>query len=290
MGAKILSGSEIAKEIREELKKEVEDLKNKGVIPGLATILIGGDPASQVYVGQKTKTCHNLGIFSDQYTLPAETNEEELLSLINKLNNDPKIDGILTQLPLPKQINELKVLNVISPEKDVDGFHPINVGKFFTVKDFNEMMEKNLFLPCTPHGIIEILKRSNLEISGKEAVVVGRSNIVGKPIAMLLLANNATVTVCHSKTSDLPAVCRRADILIAAIGKAKFVTADMVKEGSCVIDVGVNRTKDGLVGDVDFEKVTEVAGSITPVPGGVGPMTITMLMVNVVKSAKKRLI
>ncbi|MBU0900109.1 bifunctional methylenetetrahydrofolate dehydrogenase/methenyltetrahydrofolate cyclohydrolase FolD [bacterium] len=290
MGAKILSGSEIAKEIREELKKEVEDLKNKGVIPGLATILIGSDPASQVYVGQKTKTCHNLGIFSDQYTLPAETNEEELLSLINKLNNDPKIDGILTQLPLPKQINELKVLNVISPEKDVDGFHPINVGKFFTVKDFNEMMEKNLFLPCTPHGIIEILKRSNLEISGKEAVVVGRSNIVGKPIAMLLLANNATVTVCHSKTSDLPAVCRRADILIAAIGKAKFVTADMVKEGSCVIDVGVNRTKDGLVGDVDFEKVTEVAGSITPVPGGVGPMTITMLMVNVVKSAKKRLI
>lgn len=289
MSARILSGKEIAQEIREELKNEIEDLKSKGVTPGLSTILVGEDPASQVYVGAKTKTCHDLGIFSDQRTLPTDTSEEELLSLIEELNYDPKIDGILTQLPLPKQINETKVLNAISPEKDVDGFHPVNVGKFFTVKNFAGLVEKNLFLPCTPHGIIEIIKRSGIQISGKEAVVVGRSNIVGKPVSMLLLANNATVTICHSQTVDLVSVCKRADILIAAIGKPKFITADMVKEGACVIDVGVNRTTSGLVGDVDFENVVDVAGSITPVPGGVGPMTITMLMVNVVKSAKKRI-
>lgn len=288
MPAKILLGKEIAQKIREELKEEIVVLKNQGVIPGLATILVGEDPASQVYVGAKTKTCHDLGIFSAQHTLPTDVKEEKLLSLIEKLNNDPKIDGILTQLPLPKQINEIKVLNTIAPEKDIDGFHPINVGKFFTVKNFEEMVEKKLFLPCTPHGIIEILKRNNIEIKGKEAVVLGRSNIVGKPIAMLLLANNATVTICHSRTKNLASVCKRADILIAAIGKPKFVTADMVKEEACVIDVGVNRTEQGLVGDVDFEKVVDIAGSITPVPGGVGPMTITMLMVNVVKSAKKR--
>ncbi|MDI6786417.1 MAG: bifunctional methylenetetrahydrofolate dehydrogenase/methenyltetrahydrofolate cyclohydrolase FolD [bacterium] len=289
MSARILSGKEIAKKIREELKDEIADLKSQGITPGLATILVGEDPASQVYVGAKTKTCHDLGIFSDQHTLPADTSEGKLLSLIDELNNNPKIDGILTQLPLPKQINETKVLDAISPEKDVDGFHPINVGRFFTVKDFEEMVEKKLFLPCTPHGMIEIIKRSDIQMNGKEAVVLGRSNIVGKPIAMLLLANNATVTICHSRTKDLASVCKRADILIAAIGKPKFVTADMVKEGACVIDVGVNRTEQGLVGDVDFEKVVDIAGSITPVPGGVGPMTITMLMVNVVKSAKKRI-
>lgn len=291
MPAKIIDGKAIAEQIQQEVAKEVEELKSKGITPGLATILVGEDPASQVYVRNKGKACEKAGIYSDQHTLPTNIEEDELLKLIDTLNNDSKINGILVQLPLPKHIDEVKVLNAISPDKDVDGFHPVSVGNFFTVKDFNEMVRQGLFLPCTPHGIIELLVRSGVNLSGAEAVVVGRSNIVGKPVATLLVANNATVTICHSRTKDLGEVCRRADVLIAAIGKPQFIKADMVKEGVVVIDVGVNRidSEKGfkLVGDVDFEQVSEKASMITPVPGGVGPMTITMLLVNTVKAAKK---
>lgn len=291
MPAKIIDGKAIAEQIQQEIAKEVEELKAKGITPGLATILVGEDPASQVYVRNKGKACEKAGIYSDQHTLPTNIEEDELLKLIESLNNDPKISGILVQLPLPKHIDEVKVLNAISPDKDVDGFHPVSVGKFFTVKNFDEMVRQGLFLPCTPHGVIELLVRSGVNLSGAEAVVVGRSNIVGKPVATLLLANNATVTICHSRTKDLGEVCRRADVLIAAIGKPQFIKADMVKEGVVVIDVGVNRitSEKGfkLVGDVDFEQVSEKASMITPVPGGVGPMTITMLLVNTIKAAKK---
>jgi len=295
MSAKIIDGNAIAEQIRQEVAKEVEELKAKGITPGLATILVGENPASQVYVRNKGKACEKVGIYSEQHTLPARVSEDELLKLIDALNNDQKINGILVQLPLPKHIDEIKVLNAISPDKDVDGFHPVNVGKFFTIKEFEEMVQQRLFLPCTPHGVIELLVRSGVELSGQEAVVVGRSNIVGKPVAMLLLAKNATVTICHSRTKDLGEVCRRADILVAAIGKPEFIKADMVKEGVVVIDVGVNRLADTtsekgfkLVGDVDFEQVKEKASMITPVPGGVGPMTITMLLVNTIKSAKNQ--
>lgn len=292
MPAKIIDGKAIAEQIQQEVAKEVEELKSKGITPGLATILVGEDPASQVYVRNKGKACEKAGIYSDQHTLPTNIEEDELLKLIDTLNNDSKINGILVQLPLPKHIDEVKVLNAISPDKDVDGFHPVSVGKFFTVKDFDEMVKQGLFLPCTPHGVIELLVRSGVNLSGAEAVVVGRSNIVGKPVATLLLANNATVTICHSRTKNLGEVCRRADVLIAAIGKPQFIKADMVKEGVVVIDVGVNRiaSEKGfkLVGDVDFEQVGEKASMITPVPGGVGPMTITMLLVNTIKAAKKQ--
>ncbi|MEW6621214.1 MAG: bifunctional methylenetetrahydrofolate dehydrogenase/methenyltetrahydrofolate cyclohydrolase FolD [bacterium] len=295
MSAKIIDGNAIAEQIRQEVTQEVAELKLKGITPGLATVLVGEDPASQVYVRNKGKACEKVGIYSEQHTLPATIKEDELLKLIETLNNNPKINGILVQLPLPKHINEILVLNAISPDKDVDGFHPVNVGKFFTVKDFEEMVRQGLFLPCTPHGVIELLIRSGVNLSGLEAVVVGRSNIVGKPVAMLLLANNATVTICHSRTKDLTEVCQRADVLVAAIGKPQFIKADMVKEGVVLIDVGVNRIPDStsekgfrLVGDVDFEQVKEKASMITPVPGGVGPMTITMLLVNTVKSAKNQ--
>jgi methylenetetrahydrofolate dehydrogenase (NADP+)/methenyltetrahydrofolate cyclohydrolase len=287
MEAKIISGKEISKEIREELEKEIARLKDKGIVPGLATVLVGEDPASKVYIRNKAKACENLGIYSEQHNLKEATTSQELLDLISKLNEDPKIHGILVQLPLPKHIDEASILYAIDPKKDVDGFHPTNVGLFFTEKRFNDMIEKGLFLPCTPHGIIELLKRSGVEIAGKEAVVLGRSNIVGKPISYLLMANDATVTICHSKTKNLKEVCSKADILVVAIGRAKFVGADMVKDGAVVVDVGVNRTEEGLVGDVDFEKVKERASMITPVPGGVGPMTITMLLVNTVKSARR---
>lgn len=295
MLAKIIDGKAIAEQIQQEVAKEVEELKAKGIIPGLATILVGEDPASQVYVRNKGKACEKVGIYSAQHTLPASVSEDELLKLIDKLNHDPKVSGILVQLPLPKHIDDIKVLNAILPDKDVDGFHPVNVGKFFTVKDFEEMAKQKLFLPCTPHGVIELLGRSSVDLSGKEAVVVGRSNIVGKPVAMLLLAKNATVTICHSRTKDLAEVCRRAEVLIVAIGRAEFIKADMVKDGVVVIDVGVNRLTDTtsgkgfkLVGDVDFEQVKEKASMITPVPGGVGPMTITMLLVNTIKAAKNQ--
>jgi len=289
MTAQIISGTETAKQIREELKEEIAQLKEKhNVVPGLVTVLVGEDPASQVYVGQKEKTSTALGIYSERHDLPASTSEQELLTLIDKLNKDPKINGILVQLPLPKHINETNVLYAIDPKKDVDGFHPVNVGKL--------MIGEPDYLPCTPHGIQQLLIRSGVKIEGAEVVVVGRSNIVGKPIANMLLQKgagaNATVTVCHTKTRDISFHTKRADILIVAAGRPKAITADMVKEGVVVIDVGVNRIgmsesgKAILAGDVDFDSVKEKAAAITPVPGGVGPMTITMLMLNTVRAAK----
>ncbi len=289
MAAKIIKGTEVAKEIREELKREVEEMKAKhGVTPGLVTILVGEDPASVSYVTAKQRTAHELGFYSVQDNQPADISEEALLELIDKYNKDPKIHGILVQLPLPKHIDETKVLYAIDPKKDVDAFHPVNVGKL--------LIGEPDFLPCTPHGIWQLLIRSGVQIEGAEVVVVGRSNIVGKPIAAILMQKhphaNATVTVCHTKTRDLAFHTRRADILIVAAGRPKAITADMVKEGAVVIDVGVNRigkTPEGkaiLCGDVDFDAVKEKASMITPVPGGVGPMTITMLMYNTVKAAK----
>jgi methylenetetrahydrofolate dehydrogenase (NADP+)/methenyltetrahydrofolate cyclohydrolase len=289
MTAKIISGTEVAKEIREELKREVAELKEKhNVTPGLVTILVGEDPASVSYVTAKQRTSHELGFYSIQDNQPADMAEDELLKLIDEYNTDPKIHGILVQLPLPKHIDEGKVLYAIDPQKDVDGFHPVNVGKL--------MIGEPDYLPCTPAGIQQLLIRSGAKIEGAEVVVVGRSNIVGKPIANILLQKregaNATVTVCHTRTKDMAFHTRRADILIVAAGKPKAVTADMVKEGAVVIDVGVNRigkTPEGkaiLCGDVDFEAVKEKASAITPVPGGVGPMTITMLMMNTVRAAK----
>jgi len=289
MTAQLIKGAEIAAQIREELTKEIAELKEKhNVVPGLVTVLVGADPASQVYVGSKEKTSKEMGIYSERYDLPAETTQEELLKLIDKLNKDPKIHGILVQLPLPKHLNEEEVLYAIDPKKDVDGFHPVNVGKL--------MIGQPDYLPCTPAGIQQLLIRSGTQIEGAEVVVVGRSNIVGKPIANILLQKapgaNATVTLCHTKTRDISFHTKRADILIVAAGKPKAVTADMVKEGVVVIDVGVNQigtTPDGkriLAGDVDFDTVKEKAKAITPVPGGVGPMTITMLMKNTVKAAK----
>ena len=289
MTAQIISGTEIAKQIREELKQEIAELKEKhNLVPGLVTVLVGADPASQVYVGAKEKTSNELGIYSERYDVPAETTQEELLALIDKLNQDPKIHGILVQLPLPKHINETKVLYAVDPKKDVDGFHPVNVGKL--------MIGEPDYLPCTPAGIQQLLIRSGVEIEGAEVVVVGRSNIVGKPIANILLQKapgaNATVTLCHTRTRDISFHTKRADIIIVAAGKPKAITADMVKEGVVVIDVGVNQigtTPEGkriLAGDVDFEAVKEKAKAITPVPGGVGPMTITMLMMNTIKAAK----
>ncbi len=289
MTAQLIKGAEVAAQIREELKNEVAELKAKhNIVPGLVTVLVGADPASQVYVGAKEKTSKELGIYSERYDLPEKTNQAELLELIDKLNKDPKINGILVQLPLPKHLNEEEVLFAINPKKDVDGFHPVNVGKL--------MIGEPDYMPCTPAGIQQLLIRSGTQIEGAEVVVVGRSNIVGKPIANILLQKapgaNATVTVCHTKTRDMAFHTRRADILIVAAGKPKYITADMVKEGVVVIDVGVNeigRTAEGkriLAGDVDFETVKEKAKAITPVPGGVGPMTITMLMMNTVRAAK----
>jgi methylenetetrahydrofolate dehydrogenase (NADP+)/methenyltetrahydrofolate cyclohydrolase len=289
MTAEIISGTAISRQIREELKQEIAQLKEKhNIIPGLATVLVGEDPASQSYVGSKVRTCEELGIYSERHDLPADIDEQTLMSLIDRLNKDPKINGILVQLPLPKHISESNVLIAIDPRKDVDGFHPINVGKL--------MIGEPDYLPCTPHGIQELLLRSGIETEGADVVVVGRSNIVGKPVANILMQKragaNATVTVCHTRTRDLVSHTRRADILIVAAGKPKEVTADMVKEGAVVIDVGVHRigkTKEGkniLCGDVDFESVKEKAKAITPVPGGVGPMTIVMLMTNTVKAAK----
>jgi len=289
MTARILSGKEIGQQIRQELTKEIAELKEKhDLVPGLATVLVGGDPASKVYVGAKEKACHALGIYSERHDLPEETSQEELLALIERLNSSDKVHGILVQVPLPKHINEATVLYAIDPDKDVDGFHPVNVGKM--------LIGEPAFLPCTPHGIQEVLIRSNIKIAGADVVIVGRSNIVGKPVAAILLQKqagaNATVTVCHSRTNDIAAHTRRADILIVGIGQAKFITADMVKEGVVVIDAGINqigKTPEGkriLVGDVDFETVKEKAAAITPVPGGIGPMTIVMLMANTVKSVK----
>ena len=277
--AQIISGKEVSKKLRAAMAEETAALKAEGIVPGLAVILVGDDPASQVYVRNKERACTELGFYSEKHVLPAGTTQAELLTLIDRLNADPKIHGILCQLPLPAHLDEQAVIERIHPEKDVDAFHPANVGRIM-IGDYH-------YLPCTPAGIMELIKETGCEIAGKTCVVIGRSNIVGKPMAMLLLHQSGTVTICHSKTRDLPEVARRADILVVAIGKPKFVTADMVKPGAVVIDVGINRLPDGkLCGDVDYEAVEPIASAITPVPGGVGPMTITMLMRNTLTAAK----
>ena len=276
--AKILDGKMVSQRIKDELAQEVAELKEKGINPGLAVIIVGDDPASRVYVNNKKKACEQIGVYSEEYALPAETTEKELLDLIEKLNKDKKINGILVQLPVPKHINEETIINAIDPKKDVDAFHPVNVGKIM-VGNFD-------FVPCTPAGVMELIKESGIDVEGKECVVVGRSNIVGKPQAMLLLHKNGTVTVCHSRTKNLKEKTLQADILVAAVGIPEFIKGDMVKPGAVVIDVGINRVADKkLVGDVDFEACEKVASAITPVPGGVGPMTIAMLMKNTVKAA-----
>ncbi len=278
MTAKILDGKKIAAEIRASVKGETLLLKERGIVPGLAVVLVGDNPASKVYVGQKEKGCLEAGFASFLHRLPGGTSQKDLLDLIGKLNADPLVHGILVQLPLPDQIDEEKVIAAIKPEKDVDGFSPVNMGRLVAGMSAIE--------PCTPKGIMRLLEASRIELAGKEAVVIGRSNIVGKPVALMLLARSATVTVCHSRTRDLAEHTKRADILVAAVGRPRFVTADMVKDGVVVIDVGINRLEEGLVGDVDFEGVSEKASWITPVPGGVGPMTIAMLLENTLEQAK----
>jgi methylenetetrahydrofolate dehydrogenase (NADP+)/methenyltetrahydrofolate cyclohydrolase len=290
MAATIIDGKQVAESIRAELKEEVAGLAKKGIVPGLGVVLVGEDPASISYVTAKERTCAELGIYSDDNHMPADTSQEDLMALVRKLNADPKVNGILVQLPLPKHLNEADVLMAIDPNKDVDGFHPTNVGKM--------VVGEKAYLPCTPHGVIQLLLRSGVKLEGAHTVIVGRSNIVGKPLMNMLIqknpTGNSTVTVCHTRTRDLPYHTKQADIIVAAAGAPKTVTADMVKEGVAVVDVGVNRIEDAtkksgfrLVGDVDFEAVKEKASFITPVPGGVGPMTITMLMYNTVESAKR---
>lgn len=277
--AKIISGKEVSAQVKEQVRLENEQLKSKGIETGLAVVIVGNDPASRVYVNNKKKACETVGFKSFEYALPEETTQEQLLELVEVLNNDQKVNGILVQLPLPKHINETSIINAISPNKDVDAFHPINVGKI--------MVGDYAFLPCTPAGVMELIKSTGVDISGKECVVIGRSNIVGKPMAMLLLHSNGTVTICHSRTKNLAEVCSKADILVASVGKPNFVTADMVKEGAIVIDVGINRLENGkLCGDVNFAEVEPKASYITPVPGGVGPMTIAMLMRNTLTASK----
>lgn len=279
--AKLIDGKVISAAVKAEVAKETEELKKMGVTPGLAVIIVGEDPASKVYVANKEKACEQMGFASFKYALPESTTQEELMALVEELNRRDDVNGILCQLPLPKHLNEELVLNTIIPEKDVDAFHPQNVGKIM-IGEFD-------FLPCTPAGVMEMLKYENIDINGKECVVIGRSNIVGKPMSMLLLHKNGTVTVCHSRTKNLNEVCKRADILLAAVGRANFVTADMVKEGAVVIDVGINRLDNGkLCGDVNFAEVEPKASYITPVPGGVGPMTIATLMKNTLTAAKKQ--
>lgn len=277
--SKLISGKEISLSVKERVANEVADLKKQGIEPCLAVILVGDDPASRVYVNNKKKACEFCGIRSLEYLLPANATQQELNSLVEMLNEDESVNGILCQLPLPKHLDEKEVLNLIKPEKDVDAFHPENVGHIM-IGDFN-------FLPCTPAGIMEMLKYEGIDLDGKNCVIIGRSNIVGKPMAMLMLKENATVTICHSHTKNLAEIVSQADVVVAAVGKARFVTADMVKDGAVIIDVGINRTEDGkLCGDVDFDACCEKASYITPVPGGVGPMTIATLMQNTVTAAK----
>ena len=277
--AQLIDGKLISTQIKDELKKEVEQLKERGIVPCLAVIQVGNDPASTVYVNNKKKACAYVGIESRAVELEEDVSQEELLTLVKQLNQDEKVNGILVQLPLPKHIDENEVIHAIAPKKDVDGFHPETVG--------NMCIGSKGFLPCTPAGVIQLLKRSNIEIAGKECVVIGRSNIVGKPMALLLLRENGTVTVTHSRTQNLKEVTRRADILVAAIGKPKFITSEYVKEGAVVIDVGIHRNENNkLCGDVDFEDVIDKVNAITPVPGGVGPMTIAMLMNNCVETVR----
>ena len=279
MAAIIIDGKVVSQKIKEELKKEVEYLKGKGIVPGLTVVLVGEDPASQVYVRMKEKASSELGINSNIYRLKENTSEEEIISIIEQLNNDDSVHGILVQLPLPSKISEEKVMEKISPLKDVDGFHPINMGRLLRGDEVN-------LLPCTPSGIMELLHFYNIEMKSKNAVVVGRSNIVGKPVALLLLREHATVTLCHSRTRDLKETVKNGDIVIAAVGKAGIITGEMIKDGAVVIDVGVNKDNDKLSGDVKYEEVKEKASYITPVPGGVGPMTIAMLLKNTITAAK----
>lgn len=278
--SRIIDGKVISAAVKERVKKGVAELNEKGIKVGLAVIIVGEDPASKIYVANKKKACEALGIISEEYALPESTTEEELLALVDELNHKKSINGILCQLPLPRHLDEKLIINSILPEKDVDAFHPANVGRIM-IGDYD-------FVPCTPAGIMEMLAYENISPEGKTCVVIGRSNIVGKPMAMLLLHKNGTVTVCHSKTQNLKEICSKADILVAAVGRAKFVTADMVKEGAVVIDVGMNRVDGKLYGDVDYEAVKEKASAITPVPGGVGPMTIAMLMQNTLTAAKRQ--
>lgn len=275
----IIDGKAVSAQVKERIRLETEQLKEKGIEVGLAVVIVGDDPASKVYVRNKKKACETVGFNSYEYALPTETTEEELLDLVQKLNNDEKVNGILVQLPLPKHLDDKVIINNILPEKDVDAFHPVNVGKIM-IGDYS-------FLPCTPAGVMELIASTGTEIAGKECVVIGRSNIVGKPQAMLLLHKSGTVTICHSKTKNLKEICQRADILVAAVGRAKMITSDYIKEGAVVIDVGMNRDENGkLCGDVDFEDCKDKASYITPVPGGVGPMTIAMLMQNTLTAAK----
>lgn len=278
----IIDGKKIASEIRGRIKEEVNILTAEGRRPGLAAVLVGDNPASVIYVRNKRKACEEAGIYSEEHKLPASTSQEDLLNLIFRLNNDSKIHGILVQLPLPKHLDADQVVYAVSPKKDVDGLHPSNIGHL--------TMGSPVFVPCTPAGVIAMLDYQKIPIEGQRAVIIGRSNLVGRPVSLLLMHRNATITVCHSRTRDIGAVCREGDLLIAAIGKPRFVTAEMVKEGAAVIDVGINRLPDGkLVGDVDYEGVLKKAGWITPVPGGVGPMTIAMLLQNTLESAKRSL-
>lgn len=275
-----IDGKAVSASVRQQIRQQTEQLKQKGITPGLAVIIVGEDPASQIYVRNKERACEEVGFYSVKYALPEQTTQQELLELVQTLNGDSRIHGILCQLPLPGHIDEQSIIHAIRPEKDVDCFHPFNVGRLM-IGDYD-------FLPCTPAGVMEMLDYYDIPVEGKECVVIGRSNIVGKPMAMLLLHRSGTVTVCHSRTNNLAQVCRRADILVAAVGKANFVTADMVKPGAVVIDVGMNRLPGGkLAGDVDFEAVEPVASYITPVPGGVGPMTITTLMKNTLRAAQR---
>lgn len=277
--AKLIDGKAVSASVRAQVAQEVQELKAKGLHPGLAVVIVGDDPASRTYVNNKKKACAETGIYSEEYALPATTTQEELLSLVRSLNEKPEIHGILVQSPLPNGLDEEAVIEEINPQKDVDAFHPQNVGRIM-IGNFH-------FLPCTPAGVIELIRSQGIEIAGKRCVVIGRSNIVGKPMAMLLLHNHGTVTICHSKTRDLAEICREADILVAAVGRPKFVTENMVKPGAVVIDVGMDRDENGkLCGDVDFVNVEPKAGYITPVPGGVGPMTIAMLLRNTVTAAK----
>lgn len=279
--AAMINGKEVAAKVKEEVAADVKKLEQQGITPGLAVVIVGNDPASKTYVKNKKLACEEVGIYSEEYALPEETTQEELLALVHQLNNKQDIDGILVQSPLPKNLDEQLVIENISPEKDVDAFHPVNVGRIM-IGDYH-------FLPCTPAGVIELIHSTGVQVQGKHCVVIGRSNIVGKPMAMLLLHEHGTVTICHSRTENLIEICNKADILVAAVGKAKFVTADMVKEGAVVIDVGMNRDENGkLCGDVDFEAVEKKVSFLTPVPGGVGPMTIAMLLKNTVTAAKQQ--
>lgn len=295
MAAQIIDGKAISAAVKEDVKKEVEELKAKGITPGLAVVLVGENPASKVYVRNKQRACDLCGFYSQEIKKDADTSQAELIKIVEDLNNDPKIHGILVQLPLPKGLDEEQVLLTINPEKDVDGFHPFNVGRFMTIKMWDDIMERKLYLPCTPYGCIELLDRAGVDLNGARAVIVGRSNIVGKPASLLLMAKNATVTVCHSRTKDLPARVKEADVVIAAIGRPEFVKGEWIKEGAAVIDVGINRLSDEdsekrgrkLVGDVEYDAAAERAAFITPVPGGVGPMTIAMLMKNTLMAARR---